>query len=76
MKTATLFFPHTTFTLQQVVKLTGFQYSTVWRHVRNVQSISAESAVRYEKALGVPRSKLRPDLWPPQNGDTKSSHAS
>ena len=38
--------------------------NAVYRHCRG-EKISAESAVLYAKTLGIPRSEIRPDLWPP-----------
>ena len=64
MKTSFRYFPFTELTLLEVVRLSGFPYSTVWRHVSGKRKISAEAALVYEKTLGVPREKLRPDLWP------------
>ena len=36
----------------------------VYRHCKSAH-IPAESAMVYAKRLGIPRSELRPDLWPP-----------
>lgn len=36
----------------------------VYRHCKSAR-IPAESAMVYAKKLGIPRSELRPDLWPP-----------
>lgn len=36
----------------------------VYRHCKS-EHIPAESAMVYAKNLGIPRSELRPDLWPP-----------
>ena len=40
--------------------------STVFQHCNGQRAISAEIAVKYAKALGIPLSELRPDLWPPE----------
>ena len=66
MKTSFRYFPFTELTLLEVVRLSGFPYSTVWRHTSGKRKISAEAALVYEQTLGVPREKLRPDLWPPE----------
>lgn len=42
--------------------------STVLHHCRGSRLISAESAVKYSHGLGIPLSELRPDLWPPEEG--------
>jgi hypothetical protein len=36
---------------------------TVAKHYYGERKISGESAIRYEKELGIPRETLRPDLW-------------
>ena len=43
----------------------GLRYQTVWLHVHGFRNIGVKSALRYEAVLGIPRSELRPDLWPP-----------
>ena len=43
----------------------GLRYQTVWLHVHGLRNIGVKSALRYEAVLGIPRSELRPDLWPP-----------
>ena len=45
--------------------------SVVFLHCTGQRSISAESAMRYHRAFGIPLSELRPDLWPPK----EASHA-
>ena len=47
----------------------GMLYVHVWRHYTGRRGITAEYAIKYEKALGIPRSELRPDLWPPASSD-------
>ena len=41
-------------------------YSTMLRHYKGLREISGRDAIKYEKLLGIPRSELRPDLWPPE----------
>lgn len=41
-------------------------YSTMLRHYKGLREISAKDTIKYEKLLGIPRSVLRPDLWPPE----------
>lgn len=43
----------------------GLRYQTVWLHFHGLRNIGVKSALRYEAVLGIPRSELRPDLWPP-----------
>lgn len=54
------------FPLVSAAKLANVEYSTVWRHFSGKRKITAEYALRYHKALGIPLSELRPDLWPPE----------
>lgn len=42
----------------------GVPYHRMIKHWHGQRTISAESAVMYEEVLGIPRSELRPDLWP------------
>lgn len=42
----------------------GRSLFAVYNHC-NCDRIPAESAVLYADSLGIPRSELRPDLWPP-----------
>ena len=58
------------FPLADAAARAGLAYATVWRHVRKHRAISPEAALRYHRFLGIPLSRLRPDLWPPD-----SSHA-
>lgn len=58
--------------IQDVVRLSGYPYPTVWRHASGKRNVSPEAALRYERTLGIPRSELRPDLWPPEDGTSSS----
>ena len=49
----------------KAVAKTGLRYQTVWLHFHGLRNIGVKSALRYEAVLGIPRSELRPDLWPP-----------
>lgn len=51
----------------------GIDYPYANKHYRGVRNITAEYAIRYEQILGIPRSELRPDLWPPDAEDDASS---
>lgn len=42
----------------------GFAKHVAWKHC-HASKIPAESAAKYSDTLGIPRSELRPDLWPP-----------
>lgn len=46
-------------------RMTGIPYITISQHLRGIRTISPELAIKYESLLGIPRSDLRPDLWPP-----------
>lgn len=54
-------------------KATGLNSSTVSKHYRGLLAISAKDAILYEKALGIPRSELRPDFWPTNDYDFKET---
>lgn len=43
----------------------GLSLFAVYSHCRG-DKITAEAAVIYADVLGIPRSALRPDLWPPE----------
>ena len=43
---------------------TGIPYCTVWQQCKGLRPVGPKTALRYEKLLGIPRSELRPDLWP------------
>lgn len=45
----------------------GRSLNAVYRHCKG-DKIAAESAVVYSRNLGIPLSELRPDLWPPEEG--------
>ena len=46
--------------------LDGIHYTWALHHYRGDRQISAKHAILYEQALGIPRSELRPDFWPPE----------
>lgn len=52
------------FWLDEASKKSGVPFSTTFRHATGQRRISAEFAVRYHEALGIPLSAMRPDLWP------------
>lgn len=41
-------------------------FQVVFDHCQGKKRISAESALKYHQAFGIPLSDLRPDLWPPE----------
>lgn len=49
----------------------GCSYNTLMGHLHGTRKISAESALRYEALLGIPRWELRPDLWLPEHYPAK-----
>lgn len=53
-------------TLSDIARDSGLSTTSVWRHAHGKLKISAESALKYNKALGIPLSAMRPDLWPPE----------
>lgn len=65
--------PFQGWSLYAIAHRMGIPYSTVWRHAFGKRQITAEFALRYEQELGISRSKLRPDLWPPEDGATHTT---
>lgn len=56
-------------TFGEMARAAGFlSRSSVYQHCSGARSISAESAVKYSRAFGIPLSDIRPDLWPPAYG--------
>lgn len=43
----------------------GVPYHNIQKQYRGMRSVGPKSAMLYEQVLGIPRSELRPDLWPP-----------
>lgn len=58
-------------TPNQASKL-GLNYSTVLKTYKGLRSVTPAYAIRYELILGIPRSELRPDMWPPATPNTPS----
>ena len=59
----------------------GLDYCYAYKQYMGQRGLSAEYALVYERLFGIPRSELRPDLWPPQENlqdapTTEASHAS
>ena len=44
----------------------GMPYQSVYRQYRGQRRPSGEFVLLYEQKLGIHRSELRPDLWPPE----------
>lgn len=49
--------------LQDIGKI---NYSWALRCYKGEKEVSAKHAIIYEELLGIPRSELRPDFWPPE----------
>lgn len=49
-------------------------YTTIWQHATGRRRVTGEAALRYEKYLGIPKSTLRPDLWPPIEMKEEPAH--
>ena len=43
----------------------GAPYQTIYKQYKGDRNVGVRSALLYESILGIPRSELRPDLWPP-----------
>ena len=63
------------FDLMRASERSGVAYSNVWRHAHGERKISAEMALRYNDALGIPLSDMRPDLWQPQAKEASNGKA-
>lgn len=48
-----------------VSRESSLPYTTLWQHYTGKRRVTAEQAMKYERILGIPRSELRPDIWPP-----------
>ena len=44
----------------------GIPLSTIAKHCNGERELGLKAVLRYERLLGIPRSELRPDLWPPE----------
>jgi DNA-binding transcriptional regulator YdaS (Cro superfamily) len=56
-------------TFGEMALAAGFRSrSSVFQHCSGARTISAESAMKYFRAFGIPLSEIRPDLWPPAYG--------
>lgn len=53
--------------IPEIAKKTNIPSVTIWRHATGARSISPKIAMAYSKALAVPLSIIRPDLWPPDS---------
>lgn len=63
MKTFRELFEERGLTPTKAAKVTGMPSVTIASHYYGVRKISPESAIKYEKLLGIPRWETRPDLW-------------
>lgn len=43
----------------------GVPYHALQKQLKGVRNVGVKSAILYEEKLGIPRSELRPDIWPP-----------
>ena len=43
----------------------GVPYHNIFKQYKGLRGVGPKSALIYEAILGIPRSELRPDLWPP-----------
>lgn len=60
--------------IMEAARRMGINYVHVWRHCTGRRRVTADYAMRYHKTLGIPRSELRPDLWPPtEETDTRDT---
>jgi hypothetical protein len=53
--------------IRELQKICGFKsYSQFWCIVTGRSRATAEVAVKISAATGIPKSIIRPDLWPPR----------
>lgn len=43
----------------------GVPYHNIFKQYQGIRNVGPKAAILYEEVLGIPRSELRPDLWPP-----------
>ena len=44
----------------------GVPFHNIYKQYKGERGVGPNSALLYERILGIPRSELRPDLWPPE----------
>ena len=52
--------------IMDAAKFSGISYSTIYQHCIGKRDISPKMAIKYEKIFKIPKSFLRPDIWPPE----------
>ncbi len=60
--------------IAEAAHICGAKYTTFWRHCNGSRTLFGDVAARYADALGIPRSELRPDLWPQEAVPMESGH--
>ena len=58
--------------VREAARKPGCKYVTVYKHYKDERNVGVKAALLYEEALGIPRSELRPDIWPPGGGSDPS----
>lgn len=48
----------------------GVPFHNIYKQYKGERGVGPNSALLYERILGIPRSELRPDLWPPAESPT------
>lgn len=48
----------------------GVPYHNIFKQYKGLRGVGPKSALIYEAVLGIPRSELRPDLWPPEGASS------
>lgn len=66
MNNLRLFLKRSGLKISDASRISGVPYMTMIQHLHGKRNISAEVALKYKKALGIPLCKLRTDLWPPE----------
>lgn len=60
----------------EAARICGAKHITFWRHCNGSRRLLGDVAAAYADALKIPRSELRPDLWPPEPESGESRHVS
>lgn len=48
----------------------GVPYHNLYKQYKGIRGVGPDAAILYELVLNIPRSELRPDLWPPAESPT------
>lgn len=55
-----------------LARMIGIPQSSIWKWLHKSKKVPAEKVLLVEELTGVPRSELRPDIYPPKEYDRGS----